>query len=86
MSLVVVVLLGGGMHRRIIKMEGKAKVVAAGLGDVTLMPHYNHLAARMIRRKVFWENIYFGRLPSVGVSPAIFRFATVHFLTVQVDV
>ena len=67
MSLVVVVLLGGGMHRRIIKMEGKAKVVAAGLGDVTLMPHYNHLAARMIRRKVFWENIYFGRVPIVGV-------------------
>ena len=57
MSLVVVVLLGGGMHRRIIKMEGKAKVGAAGLGDVTLMPHYNHLAARMIRTTVFVRTI-----------------------------
>ena len=45
------------MHRRIIKMEGKAKVVAAGLGD-GIECRCSHLA----ETKSFWKNIHFERV------------------------
>ena len=60
------------------RREGKGRS-RCWLGDV-LECRTKHLAARMIRKKVFWENIHFGRVVWYGVNRMTILFSKASIL------